>query len=221
MIRKRKKLKPAKIDSLIGQKSSVSGDLKFSGGLHVDGAIKGDVFADDADKSFLSISNRGKIEGDVRVPHIVLNGTVIGDVKSSQHIELAASARVEGNVFYSLIEMAMGAEVNGQLVHTSDTPKQKLALSHESPVDDKQVNKVHPNRFAESRGASVRQRIVDSKPTGRTDQRTMETKPATKVERRSGEVQTDKVVERKPTEKAKQHTSLDFANMWFGQKSDR
>jgi cytoskeletal protein CcmA (bactofilin family) len=48
---------------------------------------------------------------------IVINGLVEGDVYSSNHIELAAKARVSGNVHYHLIEMVMGSEVNGSLSH--------------------------------------------------------------------------------------------------------
>ena len=51
---------------------------------------------------------------------MVANGTVIGDVHALAHVELAAQARVHGNVYYSLIEMAMGAEVNGNLVHRTE-----------------------------------------------------------------------------------------------------
>jgi len=92
----------------------------FSGGLHVDGKVKGSVKAVEGDDSVLTLSERGVIEGEVKVPNVVVNGTVIGDVHALAHVELAAQARVHGNVYYSLIEMAMGAEVNGNLVHTKD-----------------------------------------------------------------------------------------------------
>lgn len=108
----------AKIDSLIGQNTEVRGDVVFSGGLHIDGTVKGNVLAqEEGAASVLTLSERGRIEGEVRVPSVVLNGTVVGDVHASEHIELATEARVTGNVYYALIEMAMGAEVNGSLVH--------------------------------------------------------------------------------------------------------
>lgn len=107
----------ANIDSLIGQNTEIRGDLVFSGGLHVDGKVKGNVIAADGDDSVLTLSERGTIEGEVKVPNVVINGTVIGDVHALSHVELAAQARVHGNVYYTLIEMAMGAEVNGNLVH--------------------------------------------------------------------------------------------------------
>ena len=114
---KKKPKQTAQIDSLIGQNTEIRGDVCFSGGLHVDGVVKGSVIAEKGDDSVLTLSERGTIEGEVRVPNVVVNGTVIGDVHAGGHVELASHARVHGNVYYSLIEMAMGAEVNGNLVH--------------------------------------------------------------------------------------------------------
>lgn len=113
-----KKRRTTRIDTLIGQQSEVLGDVRFSGGLHVDGTIKGNVIAENDATSMLSLSDHGTIEGEVRVPFVVLNGVVLGDVHASEHVELAANARVTGNVYYNLIEMAIGAEVNGKLVHS-------------------------------------------------------------------------------------------------------
>lgn len=135
MLKKKKKRRVTKVDSLVGQNTQVMGDLRFRGGLHVDGAVKGNVASEDEDTSVLSLSDRGTIEGEVRVPYVILNGVVVGDVYASQHIELASSARVEGNVYYNLIEMAMGAEVNGKLVHTSESERPPLALGHEQAMN--------------------------------------------------------------------------------------
>lgn len=118
MFGKRKNRKPTKIDSLIGRNTRVQGDMSFEGGLHVDGTVKGDVCAQGPESAVLTVSEHGTIEGEVRVPYVVLNGVVLGDVHAREHIELAAKARVEGDVYYGLMEMAMGAEVNGKLVHT-------------------------------------------------------------------------------------------------------
>ncbi len=110
----------AHIDSLIGQNTEIHRDVIFSGGLHVDGTIKGSVIAEKGEDSVLTLSERGIIEGEVKVPNVVVNGSVIGDVHATGHVELAAQARVHGNVYYSLIEMAMGAEVNGKLMHQAE-----------------------------------------------------------------------------------------------------
>ncbi|MEO0971607.1 MAG: polymer-forming cytoskeletal protein [Pseudomonadota bacterium] len=106
------------IDTLIGRNTRVEGDIDFSGGCHVDGQVKGCIRGNDDEDSVLSISDTGMVEGSVIVPQLILNGTVQGDVRVTGRIELGASARVVGNLFYNLIEMAIGAEVNGQLIHS-------------------------------------------------------------------------------------------------------
>ena len=105
------------IDTLVGSNSKVNGDLQFAGGCHVDGVVKGSVTADPESNSALTVSEDGAIEGGVTVPHVILNGIVRGDVIAGQRVELGPTARVIGNVYYNLIEMAIGAEINGKLVH--------------------------------------------------------------------------------------------------------
>ncbi len=124
MWRNRKKIRTSRIDSLIGRQTEVQGDFYFSGGLHVDGTVQGNISSEDDSGSVLTVSEHGTIEGEVKVPNIILNGVVVGDVHVTNHIELAENARVTGNVFYSTIEMAMGAEVNGNLVRHTLEPRQ-------------------------------------------------------------------------------------------------
>lgn len=121
------------MDTLVGQNTKIVGDLHFEGGLHVDGRIEGNVFARDAG-SRLSISERGQVEGEVRVPEVMLNGAVKGDVYASERIELGVKARVEGNVYYNLIRMEAGATVNGKLVHKPGG-QPMLALKHDNGRD--------------------------------------------------------------------------------------
>jgi cytoskeletal protein CcmA (bactofilin family) len=117
----------APINTLVGADTRVNGDIEFSGGFHVDGYVKGNVKATKDNTSVLIISERGCIEGSVHVPHVVLNGIVKGDVRATQRVELGPKARVIGNVQYKLIEMSIGAEVNGKLIHESETTAPKSA----------------------------------------------------------------------------------------------
>jgi cytoskeletal protein CcmA (bactofilin family) len=126
---KKPKSSSAKVDTIIGQQTRIEGDVHFTGGLHVDGHIKGSILAEAGSASVLTVSEHGSIEGDVSVPTVILNGTVTGDVRSDDRIELAAKTEVNGNVYYNLIEMAMGAAVNGSLVHQSE--KTSAVLSFE------------------------------------------------------------------------------------------
>lgn len=110
----------AAINTLVGADTRVHGDVEFSGGFLVDGYVKGNVKAVKDENSTLSISERGCVEGSVMVPNVLLNGTVKGDVRATERVELGPRARVIGNVQYKLIEMAIGAEVNGKLIHESE-----------------------------------------------------------------------------------------------------
>jgi len=131
----KKKSNSIKVETLIGTAMEIQGDLIFSGGLHVDGKIIGNVIADEDSHSMLVLSDQGQIEGEVRVPFVVLNGQVKGDVYASERVELSRHGQVKGNVYYNLLEMAMGAEVNGNLVHCKD---EKKLLEYQ--VDNSQID---------------------------------------------------------------------------------
>lgn len=131
MFGKRKRAKvPDKTDTLIGRHTEVFGDVKFTGKLHVNGTVKGNVLSDDDGSSCVQLSKHGTIEGEVRVPIVLLDGVVVGNVHAREHVVLSANARVTGNVYYTLIEMAMGAEVNGNLVHSTEEVGHTLELGH-------------------------------------------------------------------------------------------
>ncbi len=135
---RRNKKKITQIDSLIGKETLIKGDILFTGGLHIDGKVKGNISATEDSGSVLTLSERGVIEGEVRVPNVILNGKVIGNVYVAENVELAVSARIFGNVYYNLIEMAMGAEVNGSLIHSGDsTGKPPLPLGHDGKKEVK------------------------------------------------------------------------------------
>jgi cytoskeletal protein CcmA (bactofilin family) len=117
---KQKQSKTAKIDTLIGPKTRINGDVEFTGGFHLDGYITGDVKGDSKQGTFLSVSEQGSIEGSVIAPSVILNGVVKGDIDASDRVELGSKARVLGNVHYTVIETAVGAQINGKLIHRAD-----------------------------------------------------------------------------------------------------
>jgi len=109
--------KPAAIQTLIGEGTRIEGDLNFTQGCHLDGLVNGSVMAHQDPDAYLSVSENGRVQGNVRVPRLALSGTVEGDVYVAERAELGSTARVNGNVHYGLIEIAAGAEINGQLIH--------------------------------------------------------------------------------------------------------
>ena len=105
--------------TLVAPTAEIKGDISFSGGLHVQGTVEGNIsVANDGGR--LVIGESGVVKGEVRVPRIVINGRVEGDVHATEQLELAEKAVVEGNVYYNLIEMVVGAQVNGKLVRQGE-----------------------------------------------------------------------------------------------------
>ena len=132
--------KTEKINTLIGADTSLEGNLHFNGGLHVDGRINGNVIAiDDEPDASISISEQGVINGEIRSPFVNLNGVVHGNVHSSEHIQIASKARIEGDVHYKLLEMAVGAEVNGKLIRM-DTADKNVAGKSIGQNADKRID---------------------------------------------------------------------------------
>lgn len=121
-----------RIDSLIGSGTVVEGNIRFSGGLRIDGEVKGSVAAvEGATSATLVLSEQARIEGAVEVAHFVVNGTVVGPVTVSESLEMQARARIVGDVAYALIEMHQGAVIEGRLVHESGKSVElKLAASN-------------------------------------------------------------------------------------------
>ena len=133
--------------TMIAKGTVVNGDVAFEGGLLVEGTIKGNVRAENGTDSLLRLSEAGVIEGEIHVPNVIINGKVSGDVHSSGHVELAAKATVNGNVHYNLIEMVMGSQVNGALVHAQPANSEKspnLDLGKPPRKDEKKDDKKIP-----------------------------------------------------------------------------
>lgn len=121
-----------RIDSLVGVGTQIEGNIRFSGGLRIDGEVKGSVEAvEGASSSTLVLSEQARIEGSVNVAHLVTNGTIVGPVRVFESLEMQSKARIVGNVDYALIEMHQGAVIEGSLVHSaSKTVELKLAASN-------------------------------------------------------------------------------------------
>jgi cytoskeletal protein CcmA (bactofilin family) len=121
----RKKAKDA--ITLVAAGTDIVGEVSFSGELYVYGKVLGNVSGTD-DAARLTICAGGEIRGDVRVANVVVNGRVEGDIFAKRKVEIAARASLKGNVYYKLIEMQLGARIEGQLVHTEELPTQDEAV---------------------------------------------------------------------------------------------
>jgi len=109
--------------TLIAAGTEIHGDIQFKGRLHVDGMVEGAIRGDGA-QAMLTLSEHARVIGELQAPHIIINGSVAGDVTAIDRLELASNARVEGNVYYKVLEMSAGAQINGKMVHRAEAPKQ-------------------------------------------------------------------------------------------------
>ena len=130
----RKDARPtAEATTLIAAGTEIRGDIHFNGRLHVDGKIEGAIRGEGA-QAMLTLSEQAQVTGELQAPHIVINGTVTGDVIASERLELASNARLEGNVYYKVLEMSAGAQINGKMVHRAEPPRQ--LSKPEAPAKD-------------------------------------------------------------------------------------
>jgi cytoskeletal protein CcmA (bactofilin family) len=130
---KRKPSKDIQIDTLIGAKTRIHGDVEFAGGLHLDGVINGDVKGAADGHATLSVSESGCIEGSVIAASVLVNGTVKGDIDAADRVELGAKARVLGSVHYGIIETAVGAQIYGKLNHRAPGGRISAGTGGETP----------------------------------------------------------------------------------------
>src|SRR5213592_451172 len=132
MFRKQPSKPQNRIDSLIGVGTKIEGNVNFTGGLRVDGEVVGNVTAVSDEPSTLVLSEKARIEGEISVSHLVVNGEITGPVYVAEFLELQSRSRVKGDVHYNSLEMHLGAIVEGHLVHRSGEAKTvelKLATS--------------------------------------------------------------------------------------------
>ena len=125
----------AHITTLISKTTEITGDLHFSGTLEVEGKIFGNIYAEDDSSAEVRIRESGLVKGSIQAPRVIINGMVEGDVHSSQHLELAAKARVNGSVYYHMLEMVMGSEVNGSLCHRHSADQSPRQLNVDRSVE--------------------------------------------------------------------------------------
>jgi cytoskeletal protein CcmA (bactofilin family) len=126
------KKKQPPIRTLIGEGTVITGELRFADGLRIDGEVVGDVVAAGEGYSILVISEKARVTGKVNAGHVIVNGTVIGPIHSSDLLELQPKAQITGDVRYEVLEMHQGATIDGELrpLKADERPSLKLAAAN-------------------------------------------------------------------------------------------
>mgnify|MGYP000370756407 CR=1 FL=1 len=132
---KKKEMAFSNNHTLISRGTEIVGDLLFTGELQIEGKVRGNIIAEQGTDAKVVVAHKGQVEGEIRVPVIVVDGSVIGDIHSGKHVELAAKAVVQGNVHYHMIEMVKGSQVNGSLFYSGGKSAGKgAAASDAAPI---------------------------------------------------------------------------------------
>ncbi len=135
------KSKSHNVDTLIAEGTSIKGDLTFEGALFVDGVIEGDIHGTNHEQSVLSVGVHGRIEGNIESPYVIIFGQVDGDVRVSKKVELKPGAKVNGDLYYKVMEMNAGATVNGKMVNLGEPHALEHKPDHSEVVSKPKVNK--------------------------------------------------------------------------------
>jgi len=114
------------IDTLIGIKTHINGDINFTGGLRIDGHVNGNITATEKEQCTLVLSDEGSVEGEIQVDHVIINGTVSGPIHAKEYLELQAQAKVFGDVHYGTMEIHLGASVEGKMIHQGKVQPEKM-----------------------------------------------------------------------------------------------
>jgi cytoskeletal protein CcmA (bactofilin family) len=137
--RKRRERQHASDDtSLIARGTVIRGDLCFRGALHLDGRVEGTIVAE-GENAMFTLSEHGQVDGEIRVPHAILNGHVTGDVQVTARLELSAQARIDGNLRYHTLEMAAGAQINGNISREGDSDEEAARRELPAPAEADEI----------------------------------------------------------------------------------
>ncbi len=122
--------------TIIARGVVVRGDIQFSGSLHLEGRVEGTISAAAEEKALFTLSQSGSVQGEVQVPRAVIDGEVEGNIHCSDCLELAAGAKIKGDVHYRVLEMAAGATVNGRMMHETEAPPQLTQFTDTDEIDE-------------------------------------------------------------------------------------
>jgi len=131
--------------TLVSRETVVVGDIHFSGNLEIEGLVQGNIIARPDADAVVRVVDKGRVEGEIRAPNVIVNGAVEGDVHSTQHLELAAKGRVQGNVYYNTVEMSAGSEVNGSLTHLEENVASPMQAAN-SAASEEEAGKAVPTK---------------------------------------------------------------------------
>jgi cytoskeletal protein CcmA (bactofilin family) len=110
MVATAKQAAQGEITTLLGRGAAFEGKLTFDGTVRIDGRFKGEVFSDDV----LVIGEGAHVEAEIDVGEIIIQGTVVGNIKAKRSIEIHAPGRVKGDLHTPSLQVDKGVIFEGR-----------------------------------------------------------------------------------------------------------
>ena len=106
--------KPKPAASVLSSDLHITGNIKTTGDIQVEGSVEGDIRA-----HLLTIGETATIKGEVVADDVVINGRIVGRVRGLK-VRLTSTARVEGDIIHKTIAIESGAHFEGSVQRQDD-----------------------------------------------------------------------------------------------------
>lgn len=133
----RQKSVVGEINTLLGRGSEFEGKLTFEGTVRIDGKLKGEVFSDDV----LVIGEGALVEAEIDIGEIIIQGTVVGNIRAKRGIEIHAPGRVKGDLTTPSLQIDKGVIFEGRSFMEGAVGKPSGAAGGSTPPPQKPSGK--------------------------------------------------------------------------------
>jgi len=99
------------VESVIAAGTKFKGTVSGQAGARISGSLEGDINS----QQLVWVEKKGRVDGNIKSPFVIVEGELIGNIESAEHVELRAEGRVTGNIETVIIAMAEGCIFNGEI----------------------------------------------------------------------------------------------------------
>lgn len=118
------------ITTLLGRGAAFEGKLTFEGTVRIDGRFKGEVFSDDV----LVIGEGAHVEAEIDIGEVIIQGTVVGNIKAKRSIEIHAPGRVKGDLHTPSLQVDKGVVFEGRSFMEASLGNARAATAQPAPA---------------------------------------------------------------------------------------
>ena len=122
MKERQKEIDEGRITGFFDKDTEIKGDLKFKGSFRIDGRFKGKIDSD----SILIIGEQGRVEADIKIGNIIINGEVKGNIQAQERVEVNSKGRITGTIITPKLVVDEGAFLEASCHTTTKLPEPEI-----------------------------------------------------------------------------------------------